>query len=99
MKHSQDHSNTAENRRSFLKKGFATGSTATIGTAFLADHMSAFDREEQGGRLPRGDAAILRFLAAAEIMKATYGSNTTNSAGFRTAKCRAGAETRPIRKL
>jgi hypothetical protein len=69
MKHSQDNPNTADNRRSFLKKGFAAGSTATIGAAFLADHVTAFGREEQGGRLPKGDAAILRFLAAAEIIE------------------------------
>jgi Ferritin-like domain len=69
MKHSQDHSNRANNRRSFLKNGFAASSTATIGAAFLANDVTAFGREEQAGSLSKGDAAILRFLAAAEIIE------------------------------
>jgi hypothetical protein len=62
----------AANRRSFLKKGFAAG-TATVGAGLLAGGSSGFakasDRNDEGGRLTRGDAAILRFLAAAEILE------------------------------
>ncbi len=56
-------------RRSFLTKGLAVGSTATIGAAFLANSKLALGEEEEAGRLPKGDAAILRFLAAAEILE------------------------------
>jgi hypothetical protein len=59
------------NRRSFIKKGLAVTGTATAGAGLLANGPSAFgrNREEDGGRLSRGDAAILRFLAAAEIIE------------------------------
>jgi hypothetical protein len=103
MKHSQGHSNTAENRRSFLKKGFAAGSTATIGTAFLADHMSAFDREEQGGSLPKGDAAILRFLAAAEIIESDLWQQYNELGGIQDSEVPGGsgnpAYTEALKKL
>jgi hypothetical protein len=53
------------NRRSFLLKGAAVG-VATLGAGrLLADAPSAF---ASGGLTP-GDAAILRFLAAAEILE------------------------------
>jgi hypothetical protein len=58
------------NRRSFLKKGLAAG-TATVGAGLLANGVSAFGqrRQEASGSLTKGDAAILRFLAAAEILE------------------------------
>jgi hypothetical protein len=59
------------NRRSFIKKGLAVTGTATAGAALLANGPPAFgrNREEDSGRLSKGDAAILRFLAAAEIIE------------------------------
>ena len=54
-------------RRSFLKKG-VVASAATVGAGLLGTGVSAFG-EESSGRLDRGDAAILRFLAAAEILE------------------------------
>ena len=61
------------NRRSFLKKGLAVGG-ATVGAGLLANGPSLFagdfeEDDDTGGRLTRGDAAILRFLAAAEILE------------------------------
>src|SRR3989442_6704104 len=63
----------AGNRRSFIKKGLAAGS-ATLGAGLLADGLAVFGQgqEEKSGRLPRGDAAILRFLAAAEILETDF---------------------------
>jgi hypothetical protein len=55
------------NRRSFIKKGLAAG-TATLAAGMLASSSSGKD-EDQGGKLSKGDAAILRFLAAAEILE------------------------------
>jgi hypothetical protein len=52
----------AANRRSFLKKGLA----AAAGTAAVG--ASSFG-QDSAGSLRRGDAAILRFLAAAEILE------------------------------
>jgi hypothetical protein len=59
-------------RRSFIKKGLAAAGTATVGAGLLANGLSVFADEEHGehsGSLTRGDAAILRFLAAAEIIE------------------------------
>lgn len=65
----------AANRRSFLKRGLAAGA-ASVGAGLLVRGSSLFakdlddeDDDDNGGQLTRGDAAILRFLAAAEILE------------------------------
>jgi len=59
------------NRRSFLKNGMAAAGAATVGAAgLLAGRVPVSDQEdEKSGKLTKGDAAILRFLAAAEILE------------------------------
>src|SRR5258708_25713211 len=59
------------NRRSFIKNSFTAAGTATVGAGLVANSSSLFgeDREERVGGLTRGDVAILRFLAAAEIIE------------------------------
>jgi len=52
------------NRRSFLRKSVVAAGTATLGGMLLSDRAAA----DHGGMTP-GDAAILRFLAAAEILE------------------------------
>ena len=59
----------AANRRSFLTRGAVGAGAATIGSAFFADNLSAFGREEGSGQLSSGDVAILRLLAAVEIIE------------------------------
>lgn len=54
-------------RRSFLHKGIAVGAVA-VGAGLLGDGLSATPALASGGLTP-GDAAILRFLAAAEILE------------------------------
>jgi len=54
------------NRRSFLKKGVLAAGAATVGAGLLGHRPSAFG---QTGGLSQGDVAILRFLAAAEIIE------------------------------
>jgi hypothetical protein len=44
-------------------------SAATMGGGLLGSGVSAFAHEEESGLLTRGDASILRFLAAAEILE------------------------------
>jgi hypothetical protein len=59
-------------RRSFLKKGMVAGA-ATVGTGFLTSPASALvEQEEKGSHLNRGDAALLRFAAAAEILETDF---------------------------
>jgi hypothetical protein len=77
MKHLLKSLKNTANRRSFLQKGVAAG-TATVGGVFLAGGLRAFadddekGREEKSGRLTKGDAAILRFAAAAEILESDF---------------------------
>src|ERR1700730_7268857 len=56
------------NRRSFVKNGMLAAGAATVGAGLLGRGLPAFG-EEKSGSLPPGDAAILRFLAAAEIIE------------------------------
>jgi hypothetical protein len=58
------------NRRSLLKSGMLAGGAAVVGagTGLFSGGKSAFGQD--GGRgLTKGDAAILRFLAAAELIE------------------------------
>ena len=59
------------NRRAFLKKGILTAGAGTVGAGLLANGLSAFgeEREDGGAALTRGDVAILRLLASAEIIE------------------------------
>ncbi len=54
-------------RRSFMKSGLLAGGAAAVGAGLLANGTSA--RAQPRGRLNAGDAAILRFLAAAELIE------------------------------
>src|SRR5258708_36348546 len=61
-------------RRSFLKKGVLAAGAATAGAGLLAPRLSATSHgaEEKSGRLTPGDAALLRFAAAAEILETDF---------------------------
>jgi hypothetical protein len=55
------------NRRSLLQKGVMAGA-ATVGAGLLGGGKAAFGQSSSGS-LNKGDAAILRFLAAAELIE------------------------------
>ena len=58
-------------RRSFMKSGLLAGGAATVGAGLLANATSARAQDwKDGGSLDKGDIAILRFLAAAELIEA-----------------------------
>ena len=68
----------AASRRRFLRQSMAAGS-ATFGAAFLGGGAQAFaddngkgDQGENDGKLSKGDAAMIRFAAAAEILEADF---------------------------
>jgi hypothetical protein len=75
-------------RRAFLKNGIAAG-VATVGVGLLGRQpvAAAGRREEDSPDITRGDVAILRFLAAAEILETDLwqqynelgGANAANS--------------------
>ncbi len=59
-------------RRTFVKSGLTAAGAVSLGAGLLTHAPSVFAQgasEEHHGRLTRGDAAILRFLAAAEILE------------------------------
>jgi len=56
------------NRRSFLKNTMIAGAATTAGAALLTNGVPAF-AQDKSGSLSKGDAAILRFVAAAEIIE------------------------------
>jgi Ferritin-like domain len=63
------------NRRSFVKNGLTAAGLATAGAGFLANSSTALAEagpEEHSGRLNKGDAALLRFAAAAEILETDF---------------------------
>ncbi len=64
--------NEVKNRRSFLRGSLATGAAASAG--ILVSGLPAFgdERGEGSGRLTKGDAAMLRFAAAAEILETDF---------------------------
>jgi hypothetical protein len=75
MEHIWSSMKGAIDRRSFVKSGLTVAGVATAGAGLLADGSSLFAQEgseEHSGRLTRGDAALLRFAAAAEILETDF---------------------------
>src|SRR6266702_2875870 len=68
MEHNVQPSKHTTSRRSFLGKGLAVGGAGIVGAGLFAKGLPAF-AEEGSASLTRGDAAILRLLAAAEILE------------------------------
>ena len=61
------------NRRSFLKNGTVAAGAAALGTGLFTGRASASaGPKEKSGRLTPGDAALLRFAAAAEILETDF---------------------------
>jgi hypothetical protein len=56
------------NRRLFLKNGIVAAGTAAVGTGLLSGGLSAFG-DGKSDHLTKGDVAILRLLAAAELIE------------------------------
>jgi hypothetical protein len=66
---------TAIDRRSFVKNGLTAATIATTGAGLLGNSspmLAEQGPEEHSGRLTRGDAALLRFAAAAEILETDF---------------------------
>ncbi|MGA7221005.1 MAG: hypothetical protein WBX38_22000 [Candidatus Sulfotelmatobacter sp.] len=56
-------------RRSFLKNSVVAGAAATVGAGILGRGLPAFAQESSSSSITKGDAAVLRFLAAAELIE------------------------------
>jgi hypothetical protein len=68
MQNSANLDKRSVDRRSFLRNGMLAGGAA-IGAGVLSGGTKAFGDEDRGGFLTRGDIAILRFVAAAELLE------------------------------
>jgi hypothetical protein len=77
-------------RRSFLGKSLAAGAV-TMGAGLLANTLLAKEgNEKEKGHLKKGDAAILRFLAAAEIIEADLWQQYNELAGIQDSEVPGG---------
>src|SRR5467141_278467 len=85
------------NRRLFLKNGIAAAGVATVGAAgLLAGRVPAADKEdEKSGKLTKGDAAILRFLAAAEILETDLWVQYNELGGIQDSEVPGGSGSAP----
>ena len=84
----------ATNRRSFLKNGLTAAGAATAGMGLLAESASALAQDGfnlHGGFLTRGDAALLRFAAAAEILETDFWVQYNELAGIQDSEVPGGS--------
>jgi hypothetical protein len=95
MKDRRDVFSSSKNRRVFLKNGMVA---ATLSGGLLASGLPAFGHEpedESSGRLTRGDAAILRFLAAAEILETDLWQQYNELGGIQDDEVSGGSGNEP----
>jgi hypothetical protein len=81
-------------RRSFMKKSLVTAGTATATAGLLTSGlplMAKDTRKEQGGALTKGDAALLRFAAAAEILETDFWVQYNELAGIQDEEVPGGS--------
>jgi hypothetical protein len=73
-------------RRSFLKGGLLAGGAAAVGAGLLANGSLAFAQahSQESGALNAGDVAILRFLAAAELIESDLWTQYAELGGIGT---------------
>jgi hypothetical protein len=57
------------NRRAFLKNSMVAGAVATVGAGILGSGLPAFAEASSSKKITKGDIAVLRFLAAAELIE------------------------------
>src|SRR5262252_829979 len=90
MAHTEQHSQHASSRRSFLRKGLAVGAAGTVGAGLLAAGVPAFAEVESGGLTP-GDAAILRFLSALETLETDFWQQYNELGGIQDSEVPGGS--------
>src|SRR5581483_4901055 len=94
MKETWSSMKSAINRRSFVKNGVTMAGAATLGTGLLAGAPSLLaepEPGEHGGRLSAGDAALLRFAAAAEILESDFWEQYNELGGIQDSEVPSGS--------
>src|SRR5947209_779687 len=97
MEHTMDPSKNAPSRRSFLRQGIALGGAGAIGAGLLANGVPVF-AEKASGSLTQGDVAILRFLAAAEILETDLWIQYNELGGIQDNEVPGGSGSAPYTK-
>ncbi len=87
----------AASRRSFLCKGLVVGGTGTIGAGLLANGLSAFAKDSYSTPT-QGDIAILRFLAAIEIIESDLWQQYNELGGIQDKEAPGGSGNIPYTK-
>src|SRR6266581_3927026 len=92
MTQNAQQSKHATSRRSFLRKGLAVGGAGVIGAGLLTNGLSlpAF-AEEESGSLTQGDVAILRLLAAVEIIESDLWQQYNELGGIQDSEVPGGS--------
>lgn len=79
-------------RRSFLRRGLVAAGGATVGAGLLSNGLSLFGQSQPGsGSLSKGDADILRFAAAAEIIESDFWLQYNELGGVQDAEVPGGS--------
>ena len=94
MEHNVQPSKHTTSRRSFLGKGLAVGGAGIVGAGLFAKGLPAF-AEEGSASLTRGDIAILRFLAAAEILESDLWQQYNELGGIQDSEVPGGSGSAP----
>ena len=77
----------SSNRRSFIKNGAVAGAAATVGAGILSSSLAVLGETNKTGKgITKGDIAILRFLAAAEIIESDLWEQYTELGGTQDAE-------------
>jgi len=84
-------------RRSFIRSGLVAGGTGVLGAGLLANGLPAFAEEEKSHALTKGDVAILRFLAAAEIIESDLWQQYNELGGIQDSEVPGGSGSKPYR--
>ncbi len=86
----------ATNRRAFLQKGLVVGGAGAISASLLASGLPAFAKEDSS--ITRGDIAILRFLAAAELIESDLWQQYNELGGIQDSEEPGGKASSPYVK-
>jgi len=93
MEHNTQQSKYSTSRRSFLRRGFAAAGAGTVGAGLFANGFNvlpAFAKERSGG-ITKGDVAILRLLAAIEIIESDLWQQYNELGGIQDSEVPGGS--------